>query len=303
MSGHSHFATIKRAKEVRGAIDNLIKDIIKNLSGELGHCLESVTLIGSYTIGKISLERPNVNFLIFTKPNVSANEYLKIGEIFYSVSKKYLNYFSVKIDSPPFRTGFPIGNKELQLVLSPNVLNMIQKNDDPPFGVPLNVLEGMKSTRKIVFGSDPLKDINVKHAKQDVIKWAFFDIGILYRNQLIRAPLIYDITEHLNLLADESLEIGKVALMWGTEIFLSEDDWKKGKHMELIKNKEGMVKFYNSINEKLGKDATVVLDARLNFHQYKANKVKAYKLYNSAYNLITAVFFKILKEMRDSKSL
>ena len=289
---------MKSHKEVGDVIDSLIKNIVKNLSEELGYYLESVTLIGSYTIGKISLERPNVNFLIFTKPNVSAKEYLKIGEIFYSVSKKYLKYFSVKIDSPPFRTGFPIGNKGLQLVLSPNVLSIVQKNDNPPFGVPLNVLEGMKSTRKIVFGSDPLKDVNVKHTKKDVIKWAFFDIGIIYRNQLIRAPLSYDISEYLNILADESLEIGKVALMWGTEIFLSEDDWKKGRHIELIKNKEEMVKFYNSINEKLGRDAVVVLDARLNFHQYKTNKVKAYKLYNSAYNLITAVFFKILEEMK-----
>lgn len=298
MKNYKKASKTEGQKEISQAIDNLVREIVKNLSEELSHCLESVTLIGSYTLGKISLERPNVNFLIFTKPNVSANEYLKIGEIFYTVSKKCLNYFSVKIDSPPYRTGFPIGNKELQLVLSPNVLNIVQKNDNPPFGVPLNVLEGMKSTRKIVFGSDPLKDINVKHTKKDVIKWAFFDIGILYRNQLIRAPLTYDVTEHLNILADESLEIGKVALMWGTEIFLSGDDWKKGKHLELIKDKEKMFKFYNGIDKKLGKDARVVLDARLNFHQYKTNKVKAYKLYNSAYNLITAVFFKILEEMR-----
>lgn len=298
MKGHRESSKTEELKEVRGAIDSLVKEIIKNLSKKLGHCLESVTLIGSYTIGKISLERPNVNFLIFTKSNISANEYLKIGEIFYNASKKYLNFFSVKVDSPPFRTGFPIGNKGLQLVLSPNVLNIIQKNDNPPFGVPLNVLEGMKSTRKIVFGSDPLEEINIKYTKKDVIRWAFFDIGIIYRNQLIRAPLSYDITEHLNLLADESLEIGKVALMWGTEIFLSEDDWKRGRHIELIKNKEKMVKFYNSIDEKLGEDAMIIVDARLNFHQYKSNEVKAYKLYNSAYNLITAVFFKILEEMR-----
>jgi hypothetical protein len=55
----------------------------------------------------------------------------------------------VKIDSLPFRTGFPLGNKELQLVLTPNILSVTQKNDKPPFGLPLNVLEGMKSTRKV----------------------------------------------------------------------------------------------------------------------------------------------------------
>lgn len=255
-------------------------------------------MIGSYTLGKISLERPNVNFLIFTKPNVSANDYLKIGEIFYDASRNYLKHFSIKIDSPPFRTGFPIGDKNLQLVLSPNVLNILQKNDNPPFGIPLNVIEGMKTTRKVVFGSDPLKEVKVKHTKQDIIRWAFFDIGIIYRNQLIRAPLSYDVTKHLNILADESLEIGKVALMWGSEIFLNEKDWEKGKHIELIKNKEEMIKFYSDIDKQLGRDAKIIVEARQNFSQYRTDKDKAYKLYNSAYNVINAVFFRILKEIK-----
>lgn len=284
-------------EEIKEKIEELVSELVGTLKRELHYCIEGITLFGSYTIGKISLDRPNVDMLIFTKADISADDYLKIGEIFYRISKKYKEYFSVKIDSLPFRTGFPSGKKKLQLTLTPNILSMFQKNDKPPFGVPLNVLEGIVSTKKVVFGSDPLKEIDIKYTKQDVVQWAFFDVGILFRNQLIRAPLSYDVNEHLGLLADEALEIGKIALMWGTEIFLSEKDRQRGKHIDLIKNKEKMVSFYQEIDKELGRAAIIILEARTQFQKYKENKEKAFKLYNAAYTAITKVFFKILKEM------
>lgn len=73
---------------IKEKIDELVSELTEALKKELQHSIESITLTGSYTIGKISLERPNVNMLIFVKPNVSADDYLKIGEIFYEVSKK-----------------------------------------------------------------------------------------------------------------------------------------------------------------------------------------------------------------------
>ena len=283
-------------KDFQKRIDDLVNELIATLTSEVSYCLESIILFGSYTIGKISLDRPNVNFLIFTKTNISANDYLKIGEIFYAVSKKYLDYFSVKIDSLPFRTGFPIGTKSPQLVLAPNIVSMVQKNDKSPFGIPLNVLEGILDTKRVVFGSDPLKDIDITYTQQDVIQWAFFDIGIIFRNQLLRAPLSYDLDQHLCLLADESLEIGKIALMWGTEIFLDEKDWQKKRYMELIKNKEQMIDFYQNIDKELGDAAKIILEARQQFQEYRTDKDKTFKLYNAAYVAIDKVFFKILSE-------
>jgi hypothetical protein len=285
-------------EQIKGKIDELVSELIENLKKELHHCIESITLTGSYTVGKISLERPNVNILIFVKPNVSAIDYLRIGEIFYEVSEKYQDYFGIKIDCFPFRFGFSIGEKELQFVLTPHILFMSEKDAKPPFGVASNVLEGMKKTRKIVFGNDPLGGADLAYTKKDVIQWAFFDIGTLYRNQLIDAPLTYDIRKNLDLLVGESIEIGKNALTWGTEIFLDEKDWKKGKHIELIIDKEKMIDFYQNIDKELGEAAKIILDARLKFQEYKTNKEKAFKLYDAAYTAVTKVFFKVLNEMK-----
>jgi len=279
-------------------IDELINELVETLKKELYHCIESITLTGSYTIGGMSLDRPNVNMLIFTKANVSADDYLKIGEIFYRTSKKYKDCFSVKIDSLPFRFGFPTDKRKMELILAPNVLSITEKDQRPPFGVPCNVLEGMKATKKVVFGSDPLEEADLTYTKRDVVRWAFFDIVVLFRNQLIRAPLTYDVKSHLDLLAHESLEMGKIALYWGVEIFMDEGDLKKGRHIELIKDKEKMIEFYQNIDRELGESARIILEARKLFQEHRTDKDKVTRLYNAAYTAVQKVSFKILNEMK-----
>jgi len=152
-------------EQVKNKIDELVNELVDGLKRGLPFSVESITLFGSYTIGKMSLDRPNVNMLIFTKANVSANDYLKMGEIFYRTSKKYKDCFDVKIDSLPFRFGFPTNGGKMKLILSPNVVSALGKNQNPPFGIPRNVLRGMTATRKVVFGSDPLKGIDLKYTK------------------------------------------------------------------------------------------------------------------------------------------
>ncbi len=285
-------------EQIKEKIDELVNELIEVLKRELHYCIESITLFGSYTIGKISLDRPNVNMLIFTKVNISADDYLKIGEIFYRTSKKYKDYFRIKIDSLPFRFGFPTGKEKMELILSPNVVSIIEKNQNPPFGIPSNVLNGMKATKKVVFGSDPLEETDLTHTRKDLIQWAFFDVGILFRNQLIRAPLTYDTEEYLDLLTHESLEIGKMALFWGISVFLNEEDLKVGKDIELINDKEKMLKFYQNLDKELGESAKIILEARKFFQDYKVDKEKTFRLYNAAYIAVQKVFFKILSEMK-----
>jgi len=285
-------------EQIKNKIDRLINELVNNLKQELSYCIESIILRGSYTIGKMSLDRPNVNILIFVKPSVSGTDYLKTGEIFYRTASNYEEYFAVKIDSLPFRLGLPTSEKGLQLVLTPNVLNMAEKSQNPPFGIPCNVLEGMSATKKVVFGSDPLSEIDLTYTRKDLIQWAFFDVGVLFRNLLMRAPLSYDVEKHLGLLAHESLELGKIALYWGTEVFMEEEDWKKGKHLELIDDKDKIIDFYQKINRELGESARIILEARRHFQNYKTDREKTFELYNAAYIAVQKVFLKILSEMK-----
>ena len=289
-------------EEFKSKIDELVNETIESLKKELSYCIESIVLTGSYTIGKMALERPNVNFLIFVKSNVSADDYLKIGEIFYRTAKKYKEYFGIRIDSLPFRFGIPIGKKEYQLILTPNVVSIATKDQNPPFGIPKNVLEGMMATRKVVFGGDSLAEIDTTYTKEDLLQWAFFDVGILFRNLLMRAPLSYDVEENLDLLAHESLELGKVALYWGTEIFMTEEDIKQKKYIELIKDKRAMLDFYQNLDSEFGKSAKIILEARESFNSYKTDKDKVFQLYDAAYAVLNKVFSKILMEMKTIKS-
>ena len=110
----------------------------------------------------------------------------------------------------------------------------------------------MMATKEIVFGSDPLAEIDTSYTKADLLQWAFFDIGILFRNLLTRAPLSYDVEENLDLLAHESLELGKVALYWGTEIFMTEEGIKQKRYIELIKDKKAMLDFYRGLDNEFG---------------------------------------------------
>ena len=119
----------KNKKQLKNKIDSLLNQIIDSLVRDLEPILASITLVGSYTLDKISLQRPNVNLLIFTKPEITAQDYLKLGDIFYKHSKKYLDIFSIKIDSLPFRTGFPLGDKKLQLIFTPNILAINRKQE------------------------------------------------------------------------------------------------------------------------------------------------------------------------------
>jgi len=283
---------------MKDIIDKIVSEIVDELKLEIGDKLESIMLFGSYTQGKISLERPNVNMLIITKENVSGDEYLKIGRIFYKVAENYKNYFSIKIDSLPFRFGFSENSNKTELVLSPNISSITEKNQIPAFGIPHNVLDGIKKSRKVAFGSDSLSEIDTKYTKEQLIQWALFDVGLLFRNQLIRAPLSYDIDKNLNQFVNESLQIGKMALFWGAEIFIDEAGFKSGKYMELINNKEKMIEFYQNIDRGLVDAAKIILEARQHFQEYKTNREKAFELYNAAYVAVTKVFLKILSEMK-----
>lgn len=278
-------------------IDELLEDLVNTLKEEVSYCLDSIILVGSYTIGKISLERPNVNVLIFLNDKIKPEDYLRIGDIFYKTGDKYKDYFSIKIDSLPFRFGIPNIRKEPQLVLTPNLLLMSEKNIKPPFGIPKNVLEGMASTSKVMFGPDPLSKIDLTYSKQEFLQWAFHDIGILFRNLLTRAPLSYQVENNVDLLAHESVELGKIALYWGTEVFLEEKDIKAGKHIEMIKDSKSIVDFYNKIDKDIGKAAEIILEAREHFREYKKDKKKAFLLYNAAFVAIHKVFYEIIKQM------
>jgi len=278
-------------------IDDFLEDLTNILKKEINYCLESIILTGSYTIGKMSLERPNVNILIFLNDKVKSESYLKIGDIFDKTGNKYKDYFSIKIDSLPLKFGIPNIRKEPELIITVNLFLISEKNINPPFGIPKNVLEGMKNTSKVIFGHNYLSDINLTYSKKEFLQSASHSVGVLFRSFLMRDPLIYPLKKNIDLLAHESVELGKLSLYWGTEVFLEEEEIKAGKHIEMIKNSDSMIDFYNKIDKDLGKAAETILEARKHFREYKKDKKKTFLLYNAAFLAVHKIFYEIKKQM------
>lgn len=284
--------------KLKKVIDNFIGELIQKLITNLKDYLESITIAGSYGIKRISLQRPNVNILIFLKPHSQAHVILRIGEIIYQTSQNYLQYFSLKVDSFPFRLGLREGEKDLQLILSPRILFMDEKKDYPPFNIACNVLKGMREMRKVVYGSDPLENVNLEYSREDFLNWAYSDIGNLAKNMLILTPISYNLEKNKDLIVIESIGYGKMALTWGTELFLNDKDIKTNKHIELIKNKENMVKFYKLINRELGKATEIILDARNKVYAYKNSKRKTEELFNASIYAINKIFKEVKRRQR-----
>jgi hypothetical protein len=284
--------------KLKAEIDDFISSLITTLISRLKSSLESITIVGSFGVKRISLERPNVNIFIFLKKGIKANIILKIGYIIYKTAINYLKYFSVKVDSFPYRLGIPEGGKRLQLILSPRVLFMDEQKDFPPFGIACNILLGMKATRRVVWGSDPLKDINLKYSRKDFLRWAYFDIGELAKNMLVLTPISYNLMKNKDLIVIESIGYGKMALTWGIELFLKSKDLKKGGHIKLIKEKDKIVDFYKGIDKELCESAEIILDARNKVFEYKKSKSKTEKLFNASYNAINRVFKEVKRRIK-----
>lgn len=286
--------------QVKKKIDEMVKDIVEGLKRKLGIHIESITLCGSYATGKISFERPNVNILVFVKPDPTAEFYLRIGRILYCIGKKYAKFFRFRVDPFPFRFAKPVGDKELEVSVNLNLYEMTDKDLEmwitpekkikTPFGAPGPVIQNLKATRKVVFGTDVLGKIELLLAHEDILLNVLKEFPGVYRLQLTRAPMTYDIDKDYELLATEALEIGKSCLASAVGVLLDEESIRQGKQLEILVDKKKMLEFFKkSGSQDLAKWAEIILTARDNFLKIKKDKKKVFELYNAAYNVLNLV--------------
>lgn len=280
-------------------LKEIVEEIVEGLKTEISDCIENITLVGSYAIGKISYQRPNVNILIFLKPNHPAKTHLAIGRTIRQVAKKFSKNFRFRIDPFPFRFVFPIGEGEPEVTVNLNPFYMEEQNlvtfvgpnkaIRTPFGVAEVIMQGMKDTRKVLYGSDVLGDMDFSINHEAVI-YAVPREVFLYDLVLTRAPMTYDIDKDYDLLATEALEVGKTTLVLLAEVLLDDDSLKKGRHLELNADKHKLLEFLK--NQKIGglaEWAGVVISARDNFLEVKKDKAKTVALYEAAFNIMRTV--------------
>jgi predicted nucleotidyltransferase len=286
--------------DVDTQIKGFVEDLIANIREEMGNDVESVMLFGSYPIGRSSKAMPDINIAIFVRGGVSPVHYLKLGEAIAKVGKKYQD-FNIYVDLRPFKyTRRASKHKQLKtIIVAPVLLDMNEKyHPEFPFGVSKYVLQGLKKTRKVVFGEDVLADVEVKVDRAYLLKNFLKDIH-LYRYLLMQVPVSYNFTEDFDLFFHEVFIIGKILTYYGVELALTDDELKKGKNIDIITNKEKLIDFYKErYNSEAAQIIQKILEYREKYNMIKKTKTEAYNIFKLVFKLISILWQRIQDEIQ-----
>lgn len=284
-------------EQIKEKIDELIDELIKSLKEKLGNRLESIILTGSYAIGKISYDRPDVNLILFFKERFAPEDSIMLSKIFSRLVKKFKEEYVVRPEFRPFRFVYPrIRDKEkMEVFINPLILNMADINEEFPFNQGHYILAGMKKMGKVVFGSDPLIGIDLKITKERVVK-NMFRIWWTYKIQIDRTPLAYDIEKDCDLFFNESLAMGKLISYDGIELVMTDEELKEEKYIEIVSEKEKLIKFYKKrYDEEAAKFLEIILNSRKNYLEWRNNERKAVELYKATSGIWQKIWLKLLE--------
>jgi predicted nucleotidyltransferase len=281
-------------KQAEEKINELVDFINSEIKNKLGKNLEAVYLVGSYARGKVSASRPDINWLLVHKEPVEDESRWTLGEILTRAIDKFINIFVVRPELRPFKFSYPLKRgKEVFVNLSivsdaPSPDEFKRKNSF----IPEYVFEGFKSTRKLVFGRDVLKNIDFQVSKKAIQSDAIAKIAS-HKIQLDRIPLAYHLKRDVDLVLNESLSHGKNLLYFGVELLMSDKELKEKKFLEIFHDKNKLLKLYQrQFPEALGL-AKEILEAKDHFEKWKSNSKKAKKIYLAASNLSILLFKKV----------
>lgn len=277
---------------------NIASSFETKIKEDLGSRLSSLYLVGSYAYGKISTQRPDINYLLifdqFTKPD----DYLAIGQICRKIEEGFAQQATIKIEFRPFRYIKPRYQNELEVSVNPIIISTgeIKKMG----GVIFNkwFTQGLKKSHRLILGTDYLKKLSVDEiTKQDLVKGIRFDL-MFFTIPISRAPAQYSQDES-NLLLNESLNNAKNIIYLGIVTGMTTEELNCQNYTNLIENKEQIPSFYQKeYGDKIAKMVSRVLKIRKNYLEYKNNPNTAEEVFHIALNLGNAVrdkFFKSLK--------
>lgn len=272
--------------EVSKSFEELCKKRLKDR-------LNSLYIVGSYAFGKISMDRPDINFLLILKNKSTSKDYLIIGRICQEVVKNFQNKCSVRIEFRPFRYIYPKIKRDYDVFLNP-IIQSVDEIKNKGFIFNKWFTEGLKSANKLLYGEDFLKTIEVgKITKQNVFQGAFLDLAF-FTIPLSRAPAQYDKNES-DLLFNESLTNGKNICYLGIEVAMTNEELANKKYIEYIKNKETIADFYK---ERYGIEASElvkkIFDAREHYLTYKKDPKKAREIFDAALKIGEIIYMKLI---------
>jgi len=273
-------------------IDKLVNFINQGVKDNLGDRLESIYLVGSYTKGKISLSRPDINWLLVHKEPVQDESRWELGQVLTDAIDVFINDFVVRPEPRPFKFSYPIRRGMDEVFVNMSIVSSATSSDEFKTKnnfIPEYVLEGYKQTRKLVFGKDILENIDFKVSREIIHRDAVEKI-ISHKVQLDRIPLAYHLDRDIDLIFNESLSHGKNLLYFGVELLMSEEELKEKKFLEIFDNKDNFLEFYKKRLPKTINSVQKILEAKEHYSEWKSNKERAREIYLIASNFSNILF-------------
>lgn len=267
--------------EKRELIDQVAESFESLCNNHFNKRIHSLYIVGSYAFNKVSLDRPDINFLIILKGRTTSNDYLILGELCHKIIKNFQDKCSVKIEFRPFRYIYSKIKRDYDVFLNPIIQSVDEINSIGHIFTKWFTI-GLKNANKLLSGQDFLKTLNISTiTKQDIFQGAIFDLSF-FTIPLARAPAQYSEDEY-DLLFNEALINGKMMCYLGIEIVMTEEELAKQEFTNYIKNKETIAEFYKTrYGEREANLVKKIFDARENYLTYKNDTAKAKEIFDIA---------------------
>jgi len=276
--------------DTKKLLQEIASSFEKRVKSKLSSRLKSFYIVGSYVFGKVSEQKPDVNFLLIFDKSTTPQDYLLVGEICRNIEDEFSKEATVKIEFRPFRYIKPRYTNDTEVSINPILISTgeIQAMG----GVVFNkwFTEGLKNTGELLFGQDFLASIpTLELSRKDLERNSLMFFSI----PLSRAPSQYWKGES-NLLLNESLTNAKNLAYFGVEAAMTDEELEHKAYIDYMKNKEKIASFYE---ERYGRDTAKmvsrIFQIRDQYLKFKDDPSVAEEMFAIALNLADIVRDKV----------
>lgn len=285
----------------RNIIDSIARFYEKRCEQELSQYLEALYMFGSYAFGKISLEIPDINYLLLLKEGVSPDVFLKNAEILREIRDTFRDVANIMPEFRPNRYIYPtFMGADFDVTLCTQYARMEDRHGPVPFGWGW-VLEALLQTRKLIFGRDALSEVYQPPPTKDYIKKFFPPTFSHIWLPLERAPLQYKLPEESFLLLHEAHKVAQMASIgFGVTLALNDKELEGKKWLEFVTDKNKLVQFYKErYDENAAKNISLMLEVRDKWLKCKKDPEIAIKMYKAAIEICTTIKAKYISLIQE----
>jgi hypothetical protein len=277
--------------EKRKIIDSIARFYEKRCEEELGNDLEALYLFGSYAFDKISIEIPDINYLLLLKEGVSPEVFLKNAQILRELRDKFKDVATIMPEFRPNRYIYPtIKGADFDISICTQYARMEDRHGPVPFGWGW-VLEALLQTRRLIFGKDALAEVYQPPPTRDYIRNFFPPTFSHIWLPLERAPFQYKLPEESYLLMHEAHKVAQMASIgFGVTLALNDKELEEKRWLEFVTAKDKLVRFYQErYDEDTANNVRLMLEVRDNWLRYKRDSEMAIKMFKAAINICTRI--------------